>query len=126
MASITSVSINDSYAYHHESVFISDDNIVVDSVQLPAYTITENNTKFEINQRLPCVLNNPLGMKRYYETRVDNKHLYKFDSKDVLWTYERIDTYNTITECKQFIEGYINEEVTQRILASQAERNQDS
>lgn len=62
-------------------------------------------------------------MKRYYETRVDNKHLYKFDSNDVLWTYERIDTYDTITECKQFIEGYINESVTQSILLAQKEKN---
>jgi len=47
----------------------------------------------------------------------------KFDSNDVLWTYERIDTYDTITECKQFIEGYINESVTQSILLAQKEKN---
>ena len=125
MASITSTVINNEFSYHHENIFISDDNIVVDSIQLPAYTITENNTKFELNQRLPCKLNNIEGMKRYYQTRVDNKHLYKFQN-NTLWTYETIDTYDTLVECKIFVEGYINEEVTQRILAAQDEINKTS
>ena len=38
-----------------------------------------------------------------------------------LWTYERIAAFPTVASCKEFIEEYINQDVTKLIFSKQHE-----
>ena len=42
---------------------------------------------------------------------------------NTLWTYEKINAFNTVAECKEFIEDYINEDVTIEIFNAQKDLN---
>ena len=38
-----------------------------------------------------------------------------------LWTYEKIAAFSTVARCKEYIEDYINEDVTKTIFSKQRE-----
>ena len=38
-----------------------------------------------------------------------------------LWTYEKIASFSTVARCKEYIEDYINEDVTKLIFSKQHE-----
>ena len=62
---------NDELKYY-ESVYITDDNIVVNDKQLSAFTIVDNtyysdqtDEEYRVNARIGCKLGNTEGMKQF-------------------------------------------------------------
>tara|TARA_B000000557_G_C20810947_1_gene460069 strand:- start:135 stop:530 length:396 start_codon:yes stop_codon:yes gene_type:complete len=120
---------NDELKYY-ESVYITDDNIVVNDKQLAAFTIVDNtyysdetDEEYRVNARIGCQLGNTEGMKQFISVtdKVLNPMVFQ---ENILWTYERIAAFPTVASCKEYIETYINEDVTQLILDKQVEMNQ--
>ena len=120
---------NDELKYY-ESVYITDDNIVVDDKQLAALTIVDNtyysdknDEEYRVNARIGCQLGNTEGMKQFISVtdKVLNPMVFQ---ENILWTYERIAAFPTVASCKEYIETYINEDVTQLILDEQVKMNQ--
>ena len=112
---------------YYEDVYITDDSINVESKQLPAFTIVDNtyytgetNENYRVNARIGCQLGTTEGMKTFISTtdKILNPMIFQGNT---LWTYERINSFNTVAECKEFIEDYINEDVTKEILSKQRE-----
>ena len=111
---------------YYEDVYITDDSINVESKQLAAFTIVEDsyyntsNTNYRVNARIGCQLGNEEGMKRFISAtdKVLNPMIFQGNT---LWTYERINSFDTVAECKEFIEDYINEDVTKEIFSKQRE-----
>ncbi len=111
---------------YYEDVYITDDSINVESKQLAAFTIVEDsyyntsNTNYRVNARIGCQLGNAEGMKRFISAtdKVLNPMIFQGNT---LWTYERINSFDTVAECKEFIEDYINEDVTKEIFSKQRE-----
>lgn len=83
-----------------EDIFVEQDSVWKNERRLAAFTITEdvsgphvgdfNACRYRVNQR----------------TQLDNG----------VYIYPKIYGAETVCECKEFIEGYINEDITQRIL----------
>ena len=120
---------NDELKYY-ESVYITDDNIVVNDKQLAAFTIVDNtyysdetDEEYRVNARIGCQLGNTEGMKQFISVtdKVLNPMVFQ---ENILWTYEKIGAFPTVASCKEYIETYINEDVTQLILDKQVEMNQ--
>ena len=111
---------------YYEDVYITDDSINVESKQLPAFTIVEDsyynrdNNNNRVNARIGCQLGTTEGMKTFISTtdKILNPMIFQGNT---LWTYEKINSFNTVAECKEFIEDYINEDVTKEILSKQRE-----
>ena len=106
---------------YYEDIYITDDNITVESKQLPAYTIVDNTyytgettEGYRVNARIKCQLGNPEGMQRHMTAgdKVLNPMIF---NGNVLWTYEKIGMFDTVAESKSFIESYINEDATKLI-----------
>ena len=119
---------NDELKYY-ESVYITDDNIVVNDKQLAAFTIVDNtyysdetDEEYRVNARIGCQLGNTEGMKQFISVtdKVLNPMIFQGNT---LWTYEKINSFNTVAECKEFIEDYINEDVTIEIFNAQKDLN---
>ena len=117
---------NDELKYY-EDVYTSEDNISVNGAQLPSFTIVDNtyytgetNNNYRVNARIGCALGNTEGMKRFVSAtdKVLNPMIF---SGNTLWTYEKINSFNTVAECKEYIEDYINEDVTKEIFSKQRE-----
>ena len=117
---------NDELKYY-EDVYTSEDNIIVNDAQLPSFTIVDNtyytdetNDEYRVNARICCQLGNAEGMKRFVSAtdKVLNPMIFKGNN---LWTYERIAAFPTVASCKEYIEDYINEDVTQTIFSKQRE-----
>ena len=113
---------------YYEDVYITDDSINVESKQLPAFTIVEDsyynsdNNNYRVNCRIGCKLGNTTGMKQYVSAtdKILNPMIFQGNT---LWTYEKINSFNTVAECKEFIEDYINEDVTIEIFNAQKDLN---
>ena len=112
---------------YYEDVYITDDSINVESKQLPAFTIVDNtyytgetNENYRVNARIGCQLGTTEGMKTFISTtdKILNPMIFQGNT---LWTYEKINSFNTVAECKEFIEDYINEDVTKEIFSKQRE-----
>ena len=112
---------------YYEDVYITDDSINVESKQLPAFTRVDNtyytgetNENYRVNARIGCQLGTTEGMKTFISTtdKILNPMIFQGNT---LWTYEKINSFNTVAECKEFIEDYINEDVTKEILSKQRE-----
>ena len=112
---------------YYEDVYTSEDNIVVNDKQLPSFTIVDNtyysgedDENYRVNARIGCALGNAEGMKRYVSAtdKVLNPMIFKGNT---LWTYERIASFSTVARCKEYIEDYINEDVTKEIFSKQRE-----
>ena len=106
---------------YYEDIYITDDNITVESKQLPAYTIVDNTyytgettEGYRVNDRIKCQLGNPEGMQRHMTAgdKVLNPMIF---NGNILWTYEKIGMFDTVAESKSFIESYINEDATKLI-----------
>ena len=117
---------NDELKYY-EDVYTSDDNIIVNDAQLPSFTIVENtyytnesDDEYRVNARICCQLGNTEGMKQFISAtdKVLNPMIFKGNN---LWTYERIAAFPTVASCKEFIEEYINQDVTKLIFSKQRE-----
>ena len=117
---------NDELKYY-EDVYTSEDNIIVNDAQLPSFTIVENtyytnesDDEYRVNARICCQLGNAEGMKRFVSAtdKVLNPMIFKGNN---LWTYERIAAFPTVASCKEFIEEYINQDVTKLIFSKQHE-----
>ena len=126
---INAIRDNDELKYY-ESVYITDDNIVVNDKQLAAFTIVDNtyysdetDEEYRVNARIGCQLGNTEGMKQFISVtdKVLNPMVFQ---ENILWTYERIAAFPTVASCKEYIETYINEDVTQLILDEQVKMNQ--
>ena len=114
---------------YYEDVYITDDSINVESKQLPAFTIVDNtyytgetNENYRVNARIGCQLGTTEGMKTFISTtdKILNPMIFQGNT---LWTYEKINSFNTVAECKEFIEDYINEDVTIEIFNAQKDLN---
>ena len=112
---------------YYEDVYTSDDNIVVDDKQLPSFTIVDNtyyssnnDDEYRVNARICCQLGNTEGMKQFISVtdKVLNPMIFKGNN---LWTYEKIAAFSTVARCKEYIEDYINEDVTKLIFSKQHE-----
>ena len=117
---------NDELKYY-EDVYTSEDNIIVNDAQLPSFTIVENtyytnesDDEYRVNARICCQLGNAEGMRRFVSAtdKVLNPMIFKGNN---LWTYERIAAFPTVASCKEFIEEYINQDVTKLIFSKQHE-----
>ena len=117
---------NDELKYY-EDVYHTDDNITIDGKQLPSFTIvdntyysSDNDDEYRINARICCQLGNTTGMKQYVSStdKVLNPMIFKGNN---LWTYEKIASFSTVARCKEYIEDYINEDVTKTIFSKQHE-----
>ena len=117
---------NDELKYY-EDVYTSEDNIIVNDAQLPSFTIVENtyytnesDDEYRVNARICCQLGNTEGMKQFISAtdKVLNPMIFKGNN---LWTYERIAAFPTVASCKEFIEEYINQDVTKLIFSKQRE-----
>ena len=117
---------NDELKYY-EDVYTSEDNIIVNDAQLPSFTIVENtyytnesDDEYRVNSRICCQLGNTEGMKQFISAtdKVLNPMIFKGNN---LWTYERIAAFPTVASCKEYIEDYINEDVTKQIFSKQRE-----
>tara|TARA_Y200000002_G_scaffold11714_1_gene9585 strand:- start:512 stop:913 length:402 start_codon:yes stop_codon:yes gene_type:complete len=117
---------NDELKYY-EDVYTSEDNIIVNDAQLPSFTIVENtyytnesDDEYRVNARICCQLGNTEGMKQFISAtdKVLNPMIFKGNN---LWTYERIAAFPTVASCKEFIEEYINQDVTKLIFSKQHE-----
>ena len=117
---------NDELKYY-EDVYTSEDNIIVNDAQLPSFTIVENtyytnesDDEYRVNARICCQLGNTEGMKQFISAtdKVLNPMIFKGNT---LWTYERIAAFPTVASCKEFIEEYINQDVTKLIFSKQHE-----
>ena len=117
---------NDELKYY-EDVYTSEDNIIVNDAQLPSFTIVENtyytnesDDEYRVNARICCQLGNTEGMKQFISAtdKVLNPMIFKGNN---LWTYERIAAFPTVASCKEYIEDYINEDVTKAIFSKQRE-----
>tara|TARA_B100000287_G_scaffold141624_1_gene133348 strand:- start:17630 stop:18025 length:396 start_codon:yes stop_codon:yes gene_type:complete len=113
---------------YYEDVYITDDSINVESKQLPAFTIVEDsyyngdNNNYRVNCRIGCKLGTTEGMKQHIAAtdKILNPMIFQGNT---LWTYEKINAFNTVAECKEFIEDYINEDVTIEIFNAQKDLN---
>ena len=112
---------------YYEDVYTSEDNITVDGKQLPSFTIVDNtyysgetDENYRVNARIGCQLGTTEGMKTFISTtdKVLNPMIFKGNT---LWTYERIAAFSTVARCKEYIEDYINEDVTKLIFSKQHE-----
>ena len=112
---------------YYEDVYTSEDNITIEGKQLPSFTIVDNtyysdqtDEEYRVNARICCKLDNTEGMKRFISAtdKVLNPMIFKGNT---LWTYERIAAFPTVASCKEYIEDYINEDVTQTIFSKQRE-----
>ena len=117
---------------YYESVYITDDNITVDSQQLSAFTIVDNmyysdqtNDEYRVNSRIGCKLGTTEGMRRFISAtdKILNPMVFQ---NNTLWTYERIAAFPTVAACKEYIESYINEDVTKLIIDGHKEINETS
>ena len=117
---------NDELKYY-EDIYHTDDNVNIDGKQLPSFTIVENtyysgetDDEYRVNARIACQLGNTEGMKRFISAtdKVLNPMIF---NGNTLWTYERIAAFPTVASCKEYIENYINEEVTKQIYNKQYE-----
>tara|TARA_B100000123_G_scaffold245108_1_gene200790 strand:+ start:346 stop:747 length:402 start_codon:yes stop_codon:yes gene_type:complete len=117
---------------YYESVYVTDDNIVVNDEQLAAFTIVDNtyysgetDDEYRVNSRIACKLGNTEGMKQFINAtdKVLNPMVFQ---NNTLWTYERIAAFPTVAACKEYIETYINEDVTKLIMEKQKEANETS
>ena len=117
---------------YYESVYITDDNITVNDEQLAAFTIVDNtyyswetDDEYRVNSRIACKLGNTEGMKQFITAtdKVLNPMVFQ---NNTLWTYERIAAFPTVAACKEYIETYINEDVTKLIMDKQKETNETS
>ena len=122
---------NDELKYY-EDVYHTDDNITIDGKQLPSFTIVDNtyytdetDDEYRVNSRIACKLGNTEGMKQFITAtdKVLNPMVFQ---NNTLWTYERIAAFPTVAACKEFIETYINEDVTKLIMDKQKETNETS
>ena len=112
---------------YYEDVYITDDSINVESKQLPSFTIVDNtyytgetDNNYRVNARIGCQLGNTEGMKQFISATDKVLNPMTFTG-NTLWTYEKINSFNTVAECKEFIEDYINEDVTKEIFSKQRE-----
>ena len=64
-------------------------------------------------------------MKRFVSA-TDNILNPRIFQNNTLWTYERVAAFPTVAACKEFIESYINEDVTKLIMDKQKETNETS
>ena len=117
---------NDELKYY-EDVYTSEDNITIEGKQLPSFTIVENtyytgetDNNYRVNARIGCQLGNTEGMKQFISATDKVLNPMTFTG-NTLWTYEKINSFNTVAECKEFIEDYINEDVTKEIFSKQRE-----
>ena len=117
---------NDELKYY-EDVYHTDDNITIDGKQLPSFTIVDNtyytgetDNNYRVNARIGCQLGNTEGMKQFISATDKVLNPMTFTG-NTLWTYEKINSFNTVAECKEFIEDYINEDVTKEIFSKQRE-----
>ncbi len=117
---------NDELKYY-EDIYHTDDSIIIDGKQLPSFTIVENtyysgesDEEYRVNARIACQLGNADGMKRFISAtdKILNPMIFKGNT---LWTYERIAAFPTVASCKEYIENYINEDVTKQIFSKQKE-----
>ena len=117
---------NDELKYY-EDIYHTDDSIIIDGKQLPSFTIVENtyysgesDEEYRVNARIACQLGNADGMKRFISAtdKIHNPMIFKGNT---LWTYERIAAFPTVASCKEYIENYINEDVTKQIFSKQKE-----
>ena len=126
---ITDSQLDTNELKYYEDVYTSEDNIVVDGKQLPSFTIVDNtyyggdDEEYRVNARIGCKLGNTEGMKQFISVtdKVLNPMVFQ---ENILWTYERIASFPTVASCKEYIETYINEDVTQLILDEQVKMNQ--
>ena len=130
MKQITNAIRDNNELKYYESVYITDDNIVVNDKQLSAFTIVDNtyysdqtDEEYRVNARIGCKLGNTEGMKQFISVtdKVLNPMVFQ---ENILWTYEIIASFPTVASCKEYIETYINEDVTQLILDEQVKMNQ--
>ena len=117
---------NDELKYY-EDVYTSEDNITIEGKQLPSFTIVDNtyytgetDNNYRVNARIGCQLGNTEGMKQFISATDKVLNPMTFTG-NTLWTYEMINSFNTVAECKEFIEDYINEDVTKEIFSKQRE-----
>ena len=117
---------NDELKYY-EDVYTSEDNIIIEGKQLPSFTIVDNtyytgetDNNYRVNARIGCQLGNTEGMKQFISATDKVLNPMTFTG-NTLWTYEKINSFNTVAECKEFIEDYINEDVTKEIFSKQRE-----
>ena len=117
---------NDELKYY-EDVYTSDDSITIEGKQLPSFTIVDNtyytgetDNNYRVNARIGCQLGNTEGMKQFISATDKVLNPMTFTG-NTLWTYEKINSFNTVAECKEFIEDYINEDVTKEIFSKQRE-----
>jgi len=117
---------NDELKYY-EDIYHTDDSIIIDGKQLPSFTIVENtyysgesDEEYRVNARIACQLGNAEGMKQFISAtdKILNPMIFKGNT---LWTYERIAAFPTVASCKEYIENYINEDVTKQIFSKQKE-----
>ncbi|AJK27495.1 hypothetical protein PTIM40_68 [Cyanophage P-TIM40] len=88
---------------YSEHVYVSEDYVENDhGIQLSAFTITED------------LSGEHVGDYNAYKYRVNARK--QLDNG--VFIYTKIGGYDTVCECKEFIEKYINEAITQTILAS--------
>ena len=117
---------NDELKYY-EDIYHTDDSITIDGKQLPSFTIVENtyysgetDDEYRVNARIACQLGNAEGMKQFISAtdKVLNPMIF---NGNTLWTYERIAAFPTVASWKEYIENYINEDVTKQIFSKQHE-----
>ena len=117
---------NDELKYY-EDIYHTDDSITIDGKQLPSFTIVENtyysgetDDEYRVNARIACQLGNAEGMKQFISAtdKVLNPMIF---NGNTLWTYERIAAFPTVASCKEYIENYINEDVTKQIFSKHHE-----
>ena len=128
---ITDSQLDTNELKYYEDVYTSEDNIVVDGKQLPSFTIVDNtyyggdDEEYRVNSRIGCKLGNTEGMKRFVSAtdKILNPMIFQ---NNTLWTYERVAAFPTVAACKEFIETYINEDVTKLIMDKQKETNETS
>ena len=93
---------HNNFIHYTEDVWVTDDCVMMNNKQLAAFTITEdlsgphvgdyNARKYRVNQRV--------------------------ELHQGVYIYEKIFGADTVCECKELIEQYINEPVTKEIMAS--------
>ena len=122
---------NDELKYY-EDVYTSEDNITIEGKQLPSFTIVDNtyytgetDNNYRVNARIGCQLGNTLGMRQHLDAG-DKVHNPMIFQGNVLWTYEKINQFDTVADCKSYIESYINEDVSKAINDKQKEMNSAS
>ena len=84
---------------YHEDVFVTDDYVIHNNIQQPAFTITEDLDGEHIGNPNP---------PKY---RINQRH----EVTRGVYIYQKIFGADTVADAKELIEDYINEAVTQYI-----------